>query len=365
MNRLDYRTRWQQKRRRRQIIRLAAIPVIVVVIALAVYGIRSLVSEGRAWTFQGPEDNIAVPAIRGNLLVTVFSEGQARCLRLVDGTPLWEKPLSLPTRFLAPAAIASGTVVIGSELDRIYGVHVTSGASRWDVEAEGPFRCAPLLVDGTAYLASAEGKIYCLDAETGARVHEPISTGRPLSGTPALIDGLLVAGASDGVVLGLEPSTGKIAWTRRLRVSLMSPTIQAGSFAAIGSDHGREYVIDPRDGTVKYASTLPGLIRTAAASDDEHLFFADSEGWVRCVDLRTGSGIWRRRIGRSLQAGPYYHSNRLYCLIEGDTVVGLSPDDGRIEQHWSGYEGAVDMAVGSGYFCVGSWDGRVHAVQLP
>ncbi|MFP3904156.1 MAG: PQQ-binding-like beta-propeller repeat protein [Armatimonadota bacterium] len=361
---MDYRTRWQQKRRRRQFIRLTAIPALIICIILVVYGVRLLFGAGARWSYQGPADNLAIPSTRGNLIVGVFSEGSVQCLRLIDGQPVWENLFARPYRFVAPAVISAGTVVVGSDYDAIYGLDVTRGSQKWAVQADGSFRNTPLVVDDVVYLASTGGKVYALKIADGTMVHEPVDTGRPLSGRPALIDEVLVVPSSDGMVLGLDMQQGAIVWARRLPVSITTPVIKASPFAAVGSDDGREYVINAADGTVQMVSTLRGLVRTAAC-DEEYLYFADSEGWIRKVKLATGRSVWRRHVAQSLQDGPYRSGEMLYCLVGGDTVIAVSARDGSVVRRYGGFEGAVHLDVGSGFIAVGTCDGQIHAVELP
>lgn len=364
VNHVDYRTRWQQKRRRRQFIRLTAIPAAIICIVLLVYGIRSLFGGATHWSYQGPSDSLALPCIRGNLIIGVFSEGRVQCLSLINGEPVWENLFARPYRFLAPAVISGGTAVIGSDYDAIYGVNVTDGDVKWGVEGEGPFRNAPLLVEDTVYLASTSGKVYALDIKDGSTVHQPVDTGRPLSGRPALVEGVLVVPASDGVVLGLDMQKAATMWICRLPVSITAPVVEAGPFVAIGSDDGREYVINPADGTVQMVSNLPGLIRTAT-SDDEYLYFADSEGWIRKMELATGRSVWRRRVASSLQDGPHRSGEKLYCLVDGNAVAVVSARDGSVMRRYGGYDGALHLDLGSGFMAVGTCDGQIHALELP
>ena len=76
--------------------------------------------------------------------------------------------------------VADGAVYYGSSADdRIVCLDAATGAVRWDFFTEGPVRLAPTVHDGRVYAGSDDGAVYCLDAGSGAlRVAPPARGGR-------------------------------------------------------------------------------------------------------------------------------------------------------------------------------------------
>jgi eukaryotic-like serine/threonine-protein kinase len=358
---LDYRTRLQQERRKRQVLFLALIPAVIVGATLVGILLRALTASAVAWTYEGPKDNFAIPAVSGNVIVAVFSEGQVHCLRVLDGSQTWPTAFYCSQRLLNAAAIVGDTAVICSDYGKVYGLDISNGERRWSRELTGLLR-GSLAVTGTlAYVATRAGKVYELDTQTG-RHRLLADTQVPFCAGPALCGDLLVAAGFDGAIVAIEIPAGNLRWRKRADATFVAPVAQVGQLVAIGSDQGRMYVFDPQTGSIIYTFEAAGLIRTAAVGLDDTMFFCDSDGWLYSCDAATGASRFRRRIGDSLQAGPIVYHDALYCLVDGDRVVELD-HQGSVRRSWRGYQGACHLALGSGYIVVGTHTGRLYGIE--
>jgi outer membrane protein assembly factor BamB len=136
----------------------------------------------------------SAPSVAGERLVIHHREGDeeiVQCLDARTGSPLWR--YGYPTQFIDP-----------------YGYN------------NGP-RSTPLLVNGRCYTFGAEGKIVCLDLETGKKTWERNTAAEwdiapaffGVGSSPILENGLLVfmvGGQPNSGVVALDPATGKTVW---------------------------------------------------------------------------------------------------------------------------------------------------------
>ena len=73
--------------------------------------------------------------------------------------------------YATQTAIGDGTVFFGSSADhKVYAIDLATGAEKWTFYTEGPVRFAPVVRDGRVYVASDDGHLYCLKADTGQLV---------------------------------------------------------------------------------------------------------------------------------------------------------------------------------------------------
>jgi outer membrane protein assembly factor BamB len=80
----------------------------------------------------------------------------------------------------------------------------------WSVEADNWFWATPVVAGGAVYAASLDGKVYAVDASTGApRWERPFDTGAPIRSGPALAGGGLIVAARNGNVYKLDLSSGQ------------------------------------------------------------------------------------------------------------------------------------------------------------
>ena len=342
---------------------LALIPVVIVGVTLVGILVRALAANAVAWTTEGPPESLAVPAVGVNVLIAVFSEGQVRCLRVLDGSEVWPTPFHCSQRLLSPAAMVADTAVICCDYGRVYGLDMSNGEIRWSRELTGPLRGSPAIAGTMAYVATRAGKVYELDAESGR--HRLLADTRvPFCASPALCGDVLVAAGFDGAIVAIEIPGGKLRWRKRVNATFVAPAAQIGQLVAIGSDEGRMYVLDPQTGKIAYIVEASGLLRTAAVSLDGAMFFCDSDGWLHSCEAATGASRFSRRIGNSLQVGPLVCGDALYCLVDGDRVVEVDSTQGSVRRRWRGYHGACHLALGSHHIVVGTHTGKLYGIEL-
>ena len=243
--------------------------------------------------------------------------------------------------------------------------------AKWSVEIRSASNLAAEKRDKTALkeviLPGADGRVHFLDLEDGTRTRDPLDTGEPLEGTPALHTGgmpLMIAGSGSAglrrfnlytpeemapVSPAGREATGTdlpsaVSWTPPL-VDYMSDTA-----VTAGSD-GMLYLIslhsefDWRDahysGTPSAAAlkcAAPGgedsltAVQSAVAMYDRYAFCADMGGILRCVDTDTLSPVWMAETGDSVTAAvaldqpdsrtlDLYTANVLNLRSEGNAQV--------------------------------------------
>jgi outer membrane protein assembly factor BamB len=114
-------------------------------------------------------------------------------------------------------AVADGRVYFGSSADgKLYCLDAESGKPLWTKRTGGPVRLAPSIADGRVYFGSDDGYAYCLDAGSGAvvwRFHAAPADKRVL-GNGSMISrwplraGVLVDGGVAYLACGIFPAEG-------------------------------------------------------------------------------------------------------------------------------------------------------------
>jgi len=129
--------------------------------------------------------------------------------------------------------VAGKTIFVGSMVcDSVTAYDTQTGTEKWRFYTDGPVRFAPVVYKDKLYVASDDGCLYCLNADTGALVrklrggpagNKVIGNDRlistwPARGGPVLYEGTIYFAASIWPFMGtfihaVDAESGRILWT--------------------------------------------------------------------------------------------------------------------------------------------------------
>lgn len=200
---------------------------------------RFRVESGRVW---------GAPLVSGeNLIVSNFDQKTTYAMRLSDGKAAWSTGDAGAS---ASDIVAAGqNVLIGSLDGSLHALDAAGGGSRWQFKADGWVTGAPLVAGDTIYAGTMGGSVYALTLDGQQRWQFTLDGTKPeFRATPALVNGILVAVARRGIVVGLDPATGQQRW----RSEVADARLDASPLVV--------------DGSVFLATTKHALIRVDASS---------------------------------------------------------------------------------------------------
>jgi outer membrane protein assembly factor BamB len=248
----------------------------------------------------------------------------------------------------------------------------------------------PVVEDGNVYVHFGHMGTACLSAKDGSRVwanqtlkYKPVhgNGGSPVIAGDHLI--FCIDGTDRQEVVGLEKKTGKVAWRTPRNAdaaktfSFCTPllVIVNGQEQVIAPGSGVVLAVEPKTGKeiwrVKYGSgysVVPrpvygnGLVYLSSGYDtpvfyaikpdgkgdvtDSHvawtakkgaprnaspllvgdaLYLAADNGLLSCLDAKTGAERWNERVATAFSASPIYAGGLIYLLAEDGTAVVVKP----------------------------------------
>lgn len=121
-------------------------------------------------------------------------------------------------------AIVGGKLYIGCMDGKLYALNANTGALLWTFGTNGPIYSSPAVAYDKVYFLSTDGNIYAVDANTGAFVWSTGGMGGPWSwSSPVVHDSRVFIGASNGWIHCLDAATGAIIWSTLVGGSPNSP----------------------------------------------------------------------------------------------------------------------------------------------
>ncbi|HTA17835.1 MAG TPA: PQQ-binding-like beta-propeller repeat protein [Polyangia bacterium] len=174
----------------------------------------------------------------------------------------------------APAVLADGTVVAGSQDDLVYGIGA-DGAKRWDFRTGGDVDAAPAVGDdGTIYVGSDDRKVYALGADGILRW--AFTTGGEVRAAVAVGNGMIYVGSFDAQLYAIRLD-GTLAWTFRSGDRIVSSALVDASGAILfGSQDDRLYCLEP-DGHLRWSVELGGDVDSSPTLAADGTIFVGSD----------------------------------------------------------------------------------------
>lgn len=187
------------------------------------------------WTYltDGPITGSPVAA-NGKVYFGSFDQN-LYCVDADTGTNVWNYTVGY--RIRSTPAVIGGVVYLGPDDGFVYAFDASTGTLKWKTPAPGPWttaipgevtwspawqpRSCPIIDGGYLYVGSMDGKIYCLDANTGTLKWSRAlgNASAPIGGTPAVANNVVYIADGLGNLTALKTSDGSIIWQRVIDTS--------------------------------------------------------------------------------------------------------------------------------------------------
>lgn len=252
--------------------------------------------------------------------------------------------------------------------------------SRWsrgvgDGQGDGFYKINPVLEGGIIYVASADGVVMAVDAESG-RERWKNNLELALSGGVGHHAGSIFVGTSEGLVMRLSADSGAEIWRAVVSGEVLSAPQGNGQYVVAQTYDGKLMGFDYESGERRwtYTSNVPVLTLRGTGTpilsgDNAIAGFAD--GKVVAVNLRSGNVSWEARVaipeGTSeierivdIDGSMSLQGAELYVASYQGRVVAIDTRSGR--KLWQRNVSSVSgVGVGFGNVYVADDDGTVSA----
>jgi len=279
--------------------------------------------------------------------------------------------------FSSPAVVG-GVVYVGSSCGKVYALNATTGAQIWNYTAGAVvYYSSPAVADGKVYFTSEDdGGVYCLDATTGAQIWY-YTTGNYTIGvrdvtSPAVAGGVVYVNSGDGKVYALNATTGAQIWNYTTGTpgwqTNSSPAVDAGVVYMDSSD-GKVYALNATTGAQIWNYATGGLFSRSSPAvaggvvyvGQMNMYFGSN---VSALNATTGAQIWNYTTDGLLESSPAVAGGVVYIGSLDHNVYALNATTGaQIWNYTTGNEVKSSPAVAGGVVYVGSLDDNVYALN--
>jgi outer membrane protein assembly factor BamB len=276
------------------------------------------------------------PVIGDGRIYAASADGEVKALEVTSGRRIWDVDLELPIS--GGVGLYGDSLFLGASDGFVMRLDTGDGEILWRAAVTGEV-LAPPQGNGKVVIAQTyDGKLHGLDFTTGERLwtydsNMPVLTIRGTS-TPILQGNRVIAGFSNGRVVGFDAATGAVEWEARVAIPQGRSEIERivdvdGSMALLGNE----------------------------------LFAASYQGFVVSIDTNSGRKLWERPV--SSVSGVSQGFGNVYASDEDGTVIAfLRTGQG---QRWTqdalGWRGLGRPTPVSSYLAVADFEGYVHLLS--
>ncbi|GAB4205242.1 MAG: hypothetical protein OHK0013_20960 [Sandaracinaceae bacterium] len=270
-----------------------------------------------------------------------------------------------------PALSVDGeTVYFGSDDGFLHALRAVDGQRLWRVETRGAVSQTPLATEDVLYIATENDVVEAFDRANGEalwRFERPASEGFYVTEHSGLTlaDRRLLVGFTDGSVVALDPSDGRVLWVRdttadltarasgdELRFTDVDTTpVVVGDIVYVASFAAGLYALEASSGSVRWLrSEWTGVVGIAPAPGG-HLVLTSADSGVSMVRASDGERLWSTPVRRGSPTRARVVGDLVvYGESEGGLValtLGQGREVGRIE-NGHGFAAPVEVEDGLG-----------------
>lgn len=316
------------------------------------------------WTFNMESPVHSSPAIYGDYIYVVSSEGILKAIDMETGEEEWDLNLESPTN--SSPIVHKNILYIGCE-DGLKAINLYSHKIIWDYDCDNVdstpcyyedviyFGCddghlygvdedgnldfnmklgdelksSPIVVDDTIYIGSTNGKMYSIG--TDKTKNWEFTTGDAILSSPAYANETILFGSNDGSIYCLNESEGDLAWKVDLSDKVISsPTVdEHDNNVFIGSNEGNLTCLDIRDGTIKWSHYTGDKVVTTPALKDKLVAFGSNNGYLYVLNKYTGAEEFTYNPGTilfnsAITSSPVINGNSLFFGDDSGNIYSLN-----------------------------------------
>lgn len=284
-------------------------------------------------------------------------------------------------------AVADSTVFVGSDDGRLYALDAASGALIWQHQTDGPVFSSPVVADGIVYVGSEDGRLYALDSATGNRVWQ-YATGAsiltsPAVGTPAAGEGLVFVSSHDGYLYAFSAAYGAMVWRYATAFPEASSPVFApggvidqqtcvtqGAVTGCPTTDGvligvgtEVHAIDAATGNPLWSYDATDYVWSSLTATDRFHYAGSADGFLHALD-NEGALVWRYPTGNAIYSSPTAVAGVLYVASLDRYLYALNAIRGELLWRLDTARGIYSSpTVSQGVAYVASSDDHLYAVN--
>jgi outer membrane protein assembly factor BamB len=216
---------------------------------------------------------------------------------------------------------------------------------KWKFHTGGRVISSPAVANGMVYAGSTDGNLYAIDLESGTQKWK-FETKVRVTSSPAVSGGVVYFESYDGKFYAADAASGQIQWKfqtggeRRFAAKHIHGSEPAAetmpdpfdfylSSAAVwngsvyfGSGDGNVYALDAGSGTLKWKFHTGDVVHASPAIADGTLFIGSWDSFFYALNAATGKEKWRFKTGQDPETSNQVGIQSSAAVMDGIVYFG-------------------------------------------
>lgn len=191
---------------------------------------------------------------------------------------------------------------------------------RWKFHTEGRVFSSPAVADGVLYVGSTDGNLYALELDSGKQKWK-FPAGVRITSSPAVAGGLVYFQSYSGSFIAVDAASGQLKWklqtegerrftAKHIHGSLplaesdpdpfdfyLSSPTVWNGAVYFGSGDGHVYALDAASGAIRWKHATGDVVHASPAVANGVVYIGSWDSYFYALDATTGEEKWRFKTG--------------------------------------------------------------------
>jgi outer membrane protein assembly factor BamB len=301
------------------------------------------------WKFNCGSSVSSSPAYSKGLIYILSEQQNLFAINAGDGKLNWQKsigedkPYDWGFDYYFPSPVINGdTLVIASADGKVLALNKHNGKNYWEFKTQYFIRATPALVNGWVYVGDTNGDMHALDSKTGKQKWGCKTFGSPLNNdtigfdrkailsSAVIQDDALVFGSRDGFLYCANRFDGTLSWRfdHQLSWVISSPSVVNGQVITGTSDGHFVQSVNIKTGQEKWRTYGTAPLWSSPLIVGNYVYIGGNEGVLYCIDINTGEKQAHPLcINAKIFSSPVVSNNRMYFGADNGVFYCLENTD--------------------------------------
>lgn len=314
------------------------------------------------WTFDAGDIIESSAAIADGTVYVGTGKGELVAVDLQSGQAKWRYKTTEAVGESSPA-VGGGMVFVGDLQGVFHAVNASNGKGVWSYKTGAEIKSSPVIVGDRVLIGSYDGTLYCFNMRDGKTLWT-VKTDNYVHCTPAVVDGIAYIAGCDEIFRGIRVADGReVLKMPAGGYTGASPTMVNG-MAYFGNFNNEVVSLNLKTKRMAWRYTHPQRqfpFYSSAAFLNGRVILGGRDKMIHCLNAVTGKAFWTFRTNARVESSPAIIGNRVFVGSNDGRFYALDVMKGtKLWEFNAGGAVSASPAVAAGRIVVGDQNGKLY-----